>query len=101
MVSTSTAAVIRITHVSSPLKGANSDSVGGGMFLPHRTSIVEAELAEGCRNKKILQALTSVTGSPSVFDAEGSETSDHLSPRANLTSPRVGSGDGVGHPSLW
>lgn len=49
------------------------------MFLPHRTSRAEAELAEGCRSKKISQALTSVPGSPSVFDAEGSETSDPLS----------------------
>ena len=49
------------------------------MFLPHRTSTAEAELAEGCRDKKILQALTSVTGFPSMFDAEGSETSDHVS----------------------
>lgn len=79
MVSTSTVADICITHVSSPLKGAKSDLVGGGMFLPHRTSIAEAELAEGCKDEKILQALTSVTGSPSTFDAEGSEMSDHFS----------------------
>lgn len=41
------------------------------MFLPRRTSIAEAELAEGCSNKKLLQALTWVTSSPSTFDAEG------------------------------
>lgn len=78
MVSTSTTADIHITHVSF-LKGANSELVGGCMFLPAGTSITEAELAEGYRNKRILQALTSVTSSPSTFDAEGSEPSDHLS----------------------
>lgn len=79
MVSTSTVADICVTHVSSPLKGAKSDLVGGGMFLPHCASIAEADLAEGCRDEKILQALTSVTSSPSMFDAEGSEVSDHFS----------------------
>lgn len=49
------------------------------MLLPDGTSIVEAELAEGYRNKKISQALTSVITSPSTFDAEGSETSNLLS----------------------
>lgn len=48
-------------------------------LLPHGTSTAEAELAEGWRNKKILQALTSVTCSPSAFDAKGSHTSGHLS----------------------
>lgn len=45
--------ILNITHVSSS-KGANSELVGGCMFLPAGTSIAEAELAEEYRNKKIL-----------------------------------------------
>lgn len=56
-------------------------------LLPHCTSTAEAELAEGWRYKKILQALTSVTCFPSVFDTKGSDTPGHLS-QAQISPPQ-------------